>query len=382
MKTWHNNNRIPIKCWTDDIEDECLKQANNLANLPFAFHHIALMPDCHSGYGMPIGGVLAAHNVVVPNAVGVDIGCGMVAVKTSAKEITTEQIKKILGKAREVIPVGFNHHKEPQASDVFKEAPSHIPIIRQELQSAKYQLGTLGGGNHVIEIQKGDDGFIWLMLHSGSRNLGKKVADYFNKKAVELNKKWRAEVPKEWDLAFLPANTEEGQNYIEAMNFCLAFAYANRSKMMDRFIEIFYDITGHTPVEQIDVHHNYAALEKHYGEKVWVHRKGAIRMRKGEIGIIPGSMGTPSYIVEGLGNPESFHSASHGAGRKMSRRKANEVITEEMAQEAMKGIVFGRFNGKYDECPQAYKDIDEVIANELDLIKPLVKLVPLGVMKG
>jgi len=386
-----DHHKLPIKIWADveSIESECLTQAENLANLPFAFHHIALMPDCHSGYGMPIGGVMAAIDVVVPNAVGVDIGCGMVAVKTSATEITEDQIKKIIGKARGVIPVGFNRHKTSQweySEDIeslrLDAEVFELEVINRELDSAGKSLGTLGGGNHFIEIQKGDDGHIWLMVHSGSRNLGKQVADHYNTLAIQLNEKWYSIVPKEHQLAFLPYESTEGLAYACEMGFCLKFAKANRKLMMDRLMSITDGVLGCTFSEPLDIHHNYAALENHFGKNVRVHRKGAIRMREGELGIIPGSMGTPSYIVQGLGNKDSFMSASHGAGRKMSRKKANESITEEMAQEAMKGIVFGRFNGKTDEAPQAYKDIEEVVSNELDLIKPVVKLQPLGVMKG
>jgi Uncharacterized conserved protein len=383
--------RVPIKYWlesSDDIEQDCLVQASNLSNLPFVFHHVALMPDTHSGYGMPIGGVLATEGVIVPNAVGVDIGCGMIAVKTSAQEITEKQIKEIIGKAREMIPVGFKHHEKPQEinmGQLFKNATfaGVRPVFQQEMGSIYHQIGTLGGGNHFLEIQRGSDGHIWLMIHSGSRNFGKKVCDYYNKCAQGLNQKWFSVVPKEWNLAFLPLHSEDGQLYLNEMTVATNFALMNRSLMMERLMSIFQDIVKNDSFESpINIHHNYAALENHFGQNVWVHRKGAIRMRQGDIGIIPGSMGTPSYIVRGLGSPESFYSASHGAGRRMSRKKANELITEEMAQEAMAGIVFGRFNGKYDECPQAYKDIDTVMENQRDLVEPLVKLTPLGVMKG
>jgi tRNA-splicing ligase RtcB len=352
------------------------------------------MPDCHSGYGMPIGGVLATKDVIIPNAVGVDIGCGMVADKTDLQEITTDQIKQVIGKVREVIPVGFKHQQAEQwdmlvegeeiRNILLGDRIQNTPIVYSEVQKeAGKQLGTLGGGNHFIEIQKGNDGHIWLMIHSGSRNVGKKVCDFYNKKAAELNTKFHSSVPSKWELAFFPVDSVEGRSYIAEMNWCLDFARANRDLMMDRLIDILSYLPGGVEIlKRINVHHNYAALENHFGSNVWVHRKGAIRMREGEMGIIPGSMGTPSYIVEGLGNKESFMSASHGAGRVMSRKKANEIITEEMAQEAMQGIIYGRFNGQYDECPQAYKNIDDVIANEADLVKPLVKLQPLGVVKG
>ncbi|MBU2701147.1 tRNA-splicing ligase RtcB [Sporomusaceae bacterium BoRhaA] len=384
----YKNGLLPVKTWANEIEESAFKQVENLSNLPFAYHHIALMPDCHCGYGMPIGGVLATNDVIIPNAVGVDIGCGMVAVKTTATKITEEQIKQIIGKAREVIPVGFKHHQNPQESSVFDNAPLNIPIIKQEFENMKYQLGTLGGGNHFIEIQKGDDDHIWLMIHSGSRNLGKKVCDLYNKIAQDHNAEYYSTVPKEWQLAFLPASSMSATEYLTAMNFCLEFAYANRGHMMNKLVEIFNDVTGHGEESHINIHHNYAALENHFGKNVWVHRKGAIRMREGEKGIIPGSMGTPSYIVEGLGNKESFMSASHGAGRKMSRSEADKTFTEEEANKSIDGVVFGRWNknrkGGLDlsECPLAYKNIEEVIRNESDLVKPLVKLQPLGVMKG
>jgi len=384
----YEGSRVPVYSWTNEIETTAKEQIEHLSKLPFAYHHIAIMPDCHSGYGMPIGGVLAADNVVVPNAVGVDIGCGMIAVKTTLKNISADQIKRIIGKARDVIPVGFNHHKEKQKSPVFDLVPD-VEIIHIELESARHQVGTLGSGNHFVEIQKGDDGFIWLMIHSGSRNIGKKVCDHYNQRAVDLNARWNATIPAKWELAYLPVDTPEAKEYLAAMEFCLRFAQGNRALMMKRFSEIVFEIAGgNQQSEEICTHHNYAAWEVHYGKKVLVHRKGAIRMFQGDIGIIPGSMGTPSYIVEGLGNREAFMSASHGAGRRMSRAEADKTISEEQANKAMDGIVFGRWSrdrrGRLDvsECPLAYKNIEEVIRQELDLIKPLVQLQPLGVLKG
>lgn len=380
--------KVPVYSWANAIEASAKEQIDHLSRLPFAYHHVAIMPDCHSGYGMPIGGVLAADNAVVPNAVGVDIGCGMVAVKTTLQNITADQIKRIIGKARDIIPVGFNHHKKQQESPVFASVPD-VEIIHIELESARHQIGTLGSGNHFVEIQKGDDGFIWLMIHSGSRNIGKKVCDHFNQKAVELNARWNSPILEKWELAYFPVDIPEAQDYLAAMEFCLRFAKANRALMMKRLKEIVFEVAGGTQQgEEICTHHNYAAWEIHYGKKVLVHRKGAIRMFEGDVGIIPGSMGTPSYIVEGLGNPEAFMSASHGAGRKMSRAEADRTISEEQANKAMNGIVYGRWSrdrkGRLDvsECPLAYKDIEEVIGQELDLIKPLVKLQPLGVLKG
>ena len=212
------NCRIPVKMWLDDLEPEALQQAVNLANLPFAFRHVALMPDSHTGYGMPIGGVLATSGVVIPNAVGVDIGCGMCALKTPYKEIVREDLEEIINEVKKVIPVGFDKHEELDLNiDLISEPDFNFwkeSIIYKEWENAILSLGTLGGGNHFIEIQKGSDGFVWIMIHSGSRNLGKKVADHYNKIAIKLNEQWFSSVPKKWDLAFLPINTEEGKRYI------------------------------------------------------------------------------------------------------------------------------------------------------------------------
>jgi len=376
-----NTETVPIKLWLDDIEEGALMQARNLANLPFVFKWVAIMPDSHQGYGMPIGGVLATSGVIVPNAVGVDIGCGMAACKTSLTEISTEALKSVMGKIRKVIPVGFNHQAEEQRWDGFDDAPD-IPIIQRELSSAKKQLGTLGGGNHFIEIQRGDDGHIWLMIHSGSRNFGLKTADEYHKTAQRLCEKWYSFMPDK-DLAFLPIDTDAGNAYYKAMNYCLKFAQANRALMMGRAIDALYSETGATVLDEIDIHHNYAAFEHHYGKDVLVHRKGATRATLGLTGIIPGSMGTFSYITEGLGNPESFFSSSHGAGRRMGRNEAKRTLNLESEQVKMAGIVHGlRSASELDEAPGAYKDIDVVMENQNDLVKIRVSLSPLANIKG
>jgi tRNA-splicing ligase RtcB len=322
----------------------------------------------------------------------VDIGCGMRAVKLDVGEevLTKDILESIVIEVKRTIPMGFA--KQPIARD-WGSAGSNLPVIKDEYENSMHQLGTLGGGNHFIEVQKDEENYIWLMIHSGSRNLGKKVCDYFNKKAKILNEKYFSSVPSDLNLAFLPIDTQEGRDYYNAMKLCMKFAHMNREFMMDTLFEIFRSkIHSNVDVVQtIDVHHNYCALEHHFGENVYVHRKGAIRVRKDEIGIIPGSMGTPSYIVKGLGNPNSFCSASHGAGRVMSRTAINNKITEEEANESIKGIVFSGWGkdrkdrkGRIDisECPLAYKNIEEVINNEIDLITPIVKLTPLASIKG
>lgn len=383
--------KIPIKIWTDEIENGALEQAKNLANLPFAFKHIAIMPDTHQGFGMPIGGVLATKDVIVPNAVGVDIGCGMCAVKTSLTSIDKETLKKIMGEIRKAIPVGFNKHKKAQKGiltpKLFFEQSQPDTIFLKEYDNAELSLGTLGGGNHFIEIQKGSDGYIWIMIHSGSRNLGKQVADYYNNKAIKLNNKWFSNTQKE--LNFLPLDSEEGQSYIREMEYCIEFALANRKLMMDRVTKIFENLWNEgvniSFDPMINIAHNYANLENHFGENVWVHRKGATLATKDTIGIIPGSQGTKSYIVKGLGNPESFMSCSHGAGRKMGRNEAIKTLSleEEVKRLNDMGVIHAiRGEKDLDEAPSSYKDIDIVMENQKDLVDILVELTPLAVIKG
>jgi tRNA-splicing ligase RtcB len=378
-----NSERIPIYLWLDDIEKGALEQAIHLANLPFAFKHIAIMPDCHQGYGMPIGGVLATREVIIPNAVGVDIGCGMIAVETSLVDIPPDQLKEVLGAARQAIPVGFDHQKDDQAWTGFDHAPD-TRVIQEEISSARRQLGTLGGGNHFIEVQKeaAGDGHIWLMIHSGSRNFGYKVARYYHDLAAKMSTRWKSEIPNK-DLSCLPMDTVEGQDYFRSMKFCLDFAQANRSLMMVRLVEILAAITGAATLREINIHHNYAAFENHYGRDVLVHRKGATRATSGLTGIIPGSMGTPSYITCGQGNPESFMSSSHGAGRRMGRNEAKRSLDLNAEQAKMKGILHGlRGKRDLDEAPGAYKDIDQVMVNQQDLVRIEHKLLPLASIKG
>ena len=376
--------KIPIKCWATDVEESAMVQAQNLSNLPFAFKHVALMSDCHKGFGMPIGGVLATNGVVIPNAVGVDIFCGVIALKTTLEHLTTDQIKTAMGKIREVIPVGYDHHKEAQEWDGFRVAPD-IKIIQQELNASKKQLGTLGSGNHFCEIQKGDDGYIWIMIHSGSRNFGYRIAKEYNKKAQELCARWFSNIPEfkgENGLAFLPIEEPVAKEYMEAMNYAGSFAQASRFKMMERVVDILgtnFDNYG----DAYNVSHNYCRWENHFGKNVLVHRKGATSAQAGQVGVIPGSQGTSSYIVEGLGNPESFNSCSHGAGRAMGRKQAKRTLNLEDELKKMEGVVHGiRSTNDLDEAPGSYKDIDVVMENQKDLVKIVTKLKPLGVIKG
>jgi len=381
--------KLPIKMWLDDIEAGALAQAHNLANLPFAFKHVSLMPDCHQGYGMPIGGVLATKGAVIPNAVGVDIGCGMIAMKTdiTVAKLPKREVKAIMGLIRKEIPVGFKRHRKSQVGMPPLPDEESCYIVQREWSKAAKSLGTLGGGNHFIELQCDEVGCLWVMIHSGSRNLGLKVAKYYNDIAQALNQRWFSKVSKKWDLAFLPLESHQAQSYIAEMNYCVDYATANREKMMDvvrdSLMKVVSEPFGVAP--PFSIAHNYAQMENHFGKNVMVHRKGATSAREGEIGIIPGSQGTCSYIVRGLGNIESFHSCSHGAGRKMGRKQACRELSLEEQQAILdeQGIIHGiRGEKDLDEAPGAYKDIDMVMENQNDLVEIVTHLRPLAVVKG
>jgi tRNA-splicing ligase RtcB len=316
----------------------------------------------------------------------------MCAVKSDIKSssLTTDKIKEIMGKIREKIPLGKNSHKEIQQGVPSYSFDSNV--IKKEWELTLKQLGTLGGGNHFIEIQKDEDDIVWIMIHSGSRHLGKAVCDHYHKLAVSLNEKWYSEVPKEHQLAFLPIETEEAKHYFDEMNFCVDYALANRKLMMNRIIDSFIEvgvlssISGVVMSEaMINVAHNYARFENHFGKNVIVHRKGATSARLRELGIIPGSQGTKSYIVRGLGNKESFESCSHGAGRKMSRTRAENELNLEQEKKILddQGIVHGiREQRDLDEASGAYKDISIVMEQQKDLVEIVTELSPVAVIKA
>ena len=377
-----------VLSWCEGLEATAVQQAGNLSRHPCLVGNVCLMPDAHSGYGMPIGGVVALDNAISPNMVGVDIGCGMLGVQTSLTSIEHDKVKAIVDKIYERIPLGFEHHKVAQENPIFLDLPrwNKTEVCKREFFSAQKQIGTLGGGNHFIEVQSGDDGHVWFMIHSGSRNLGKQVAEYYNKEAVKLCKMFKQDTVVEQDLAFLPIGTYEAGMYINEMKLCLDFAFENRKMIADEIKKIFTEECPNVEfVKEINIHHNYAAVEEHYGRKVWVHRKGATLARKETIGIIPGSQGTSSFIVQGLGNEMSLQSCSHGAGRCMSRSRAIKELDLALEQEILnrQGIVH-RMNMQelLDEAPSAYKNIDEVMEYQKDLVKILVKLSPLGVVKA
>ena len=399
----------PIKSWCADCEEGAVKQAVNLACHPALYHHVALMPDAHLGYGMPIGGVIAADNVVIPAAVGVDIGCGMIATETdiSAETFADMSFRRAFQeKLKTRIPVGDGvSHETEQAWDGFESyaADNEARANMWPSKLDRMNLGTLGGGNHFIELQKttaldGDgepDGGakVWLMIHSGSRNLGKRIEEHYHTIAERLCARFHVPLADK-DLAFIPIEEKEGHNYFTDMQFALRYAKENRRRMMEVMKETLAEFAPEVNfIRTIDIHHNYAAFEEHFGRKVCVHRKGATSAKLDEIGVIPGSMGTASYIVRGLGNPESFMSCSHGSGRRMSRTAASTTLTAEECDKAMDGIVcerwheyrgYGKGKGRLDlsEAPQAYKDIESVIDAERDLVEPLVRLVPLANLKG
>jgi tRNA-splicing ligase RtcB len=386
MKKVVSTERLPIKMWLNELEDGALEQAKNLANLPFAFKHIPLMPDSHTGYGMPIGSILATKGVVVPNAVGVDIGCGMCTMKTSIEHLEKGQLKSVLSVARKLIPLGFNWHDEAQDESLMPKGHEGLEIVSRQYNKAIKQVGSLGGGNHFIEIQKGDDGFIWVMIHSGSRNLGYSVVKWYNEAAKSLNERYHSSITADMELAFLPMETKEAKNYMAEMEYCVEFVYANRKLMMIRMMEAITKVVGEFETdEMINESHNFAAWENHFGSNVLVHRKGATRAREGELGMIPGSQGTYSYIVGGLGHPESFQSCSHGAGRKMGRKHAQRELNlkEEINHLEKMGVIHSvRHTKDLDEATSAYKDISVVMNNQTDLAEIVVELTPLAVLKG
>ena len=308
----------------------------------------------------------------------------MCSLRTNLTDIDTDELKKIMGLIRDTVPVGFKHHDEPQDESWMPDKEGDLPIVEQEYKSGLSQIGTLGGGNHFIEIQKGSDGYIWIMVHSGSRNIGFTVANHYNDIAKKLNEESGNEVPR--DLAHIPESSEYFELYRNEMNYCIEFALANRKLMMERAKDAFTEVFPKVEFSHfINKPHNFADEEEHFGETVIVHRKGATRARKGEWGMIPGSQGTRSYLVTGKGEPHSFESCAHGAGRLMSRTQARKTLDlkEEVKSLKDQGILHAiRHKSDLDEAPSSYKDIDEVMANQTDLVNIEIELQPLAVIKA
>lgn len=401
--------KVPIKIWLEDegcLEESCLEQAYHLSQLPFLHKWVCLMPDTHTGKGMPIGGVIAAKDVIIPNAVGVDIGCGMDFIPTNirVKDIRGIQtgngslVQAMIGGIMRGIPLNMERYRVPQESEVLDRAKQEMEKYAENAELTEliddgyFQVGSLGGGNHFIELQEDQEGFLCIMIHSGSRHLGKAICDHFHQKARELNRRWYSEVKEEYHLAFLPVSSREGQQYINWMNLALDYAFENRARMLDKTCGVVKElIEKHTGLsmefgEEINCHHNYAALENHYNANVWVHRKGATRVREGEMAVIPGAMGSFSYVVEGRGNKESFCTSSHGAGRRYSRSGAMKAFSTEQVMVDLKeqDVVLGKRkkNDVAEECRFAYKDIDLVMAQQQDMVTPVRKLKTVGVVKG
>lgn len=393
-----NKTRVPVKIWSDleRVESAALDQLSNIANLPFVFKHVAAMPDVHLGKGATVGSVVATKGAICPAAVGVDIGCGMAAVKTDLNaNIVRDNIKRIRQSIERSIPVG--HESNRSVSDSVNKWKGwkefeRLSVVGQDkdhkemIGRAMSQLGSLGGGNHFIEVCLDTEDNVWIMLHSGSRNIGKVIAERHIDKAKGLMKQMFVSLPYP-DLAYFAEKTQEYDNYINDLNWAQEYAAQNRREMMDRILkDISYAVHGApnqiTQLMSVNCHHNYASRENHYGENVIVTRKGAVRARVGDLGIIPGSMGTKSYIVRGLGSQESFHSCSHGAGRRMSRGEAKRLFTLDDLAAQTAGVECRKDDAVIDEIPSAYKDIDIVMEDQKDLVEIVAQLKQIMCIKG
>jgi tRNA-splicing ligase RtcB (3'-phosphate/5'-hydroxy nucleic acid ligase) len=390
------NQRVPVKIWTDDVDERSKEQLENIASLPFIHHHVAAMPDVHLGIGATIGSVIATHKAIIPAAVGVDLGCGMVAARLSitANDLDEKSLKKVFDQVTRDVPVGRAQHADNrvlvEAAKPFEAGLKTLTDRHPELLKAfgKFskwtnQMGTLGGGNHFIEVCLDEADQVWVMLHSGSRGIGNAIADYFIKLARKDMERWMINLPDR-DLAYFPEGTEHFVDYVEAVHWAQEYAMQNRQSMLELVLSA---LARHLPpfavtTEVVNCHHNYVAKEHHYGANVWVTRKGAIRARIGDIGIVPGSMGARSYIVSGKGQPESFCSSAHGAGRRMSRTAAEKCFTEADLAAQTAGVICRKDKGVLDEIPGAYKDIDQVMANQNDLTEILHTLKQVVCVKG
>jgi tRNA-splicing ligase RtcB len=384
--------RVPIKLWADEVEPQAMAQLKNTAGLPFVFKHVAAMPDVHFGLGATVGSVVATKGAVVPAAVGVDIGCGMMAVQLDADvRIARDKAAVIRHSIERSIPVGFDQHRTNQDEEMGLLHLTWADIASENADKRLYekaarQMGTLGGGNHFIELCEDTNGGFWVMLHSGSRGVGNRLARWHMNEAKGLMRKMFIELPDP-DLAYFAEQTKEYDAYMTDLYWAQNYAKRNREVMMERVLK---DIShafglGGAPIpklREINCHHNYAETENHYGENVLVTRKGAVRAREGDYGIIPGSMGTRSYIVKGKGNFQSFCSCSHGAGRKMSRNQARAQYTVEDLAKQTEGVNCRKDEGVLDELPSAYKDIDTVMANQQDLVEVVAELKQFVCIKG
>jgi tRNA-splicing ligase RtcB len=390
--------KVPVKMWNSNvlIDSGVFDQAGNMAKLPFIFKHVALMPDAHVGKGATVGSVIPTRGAIVPSFAGVDLGCGVIASRLSLKaDDLPDSLEAVYNELCGTIPVGQAEHEDGRKSAKTLEDrlltidKKHPRIMGKSLgkHSAwgkwRKQLGTLGGGNHFIELCLDENNDVWLMLHSGSRNIGNLIGNYFINLAKEDMRRHFINLP-DADLAYLVEGTNHFDDYFEALTWAQDYARLNRAEMMDLALTALSKHLKPFTVTQeaVNCHHNFTSLENHFGENIYVTRKGAIRAREGEFGIIPGSMGTRSYIVRGKGEKESFCSCSHGAGRVMSRGKAKELITLEEHLEATHGVMCRKDSGVLDESPKAYKDIDSVMASQTDLVEIVHSLKQVLCIKG
>jgi tRNA-splicing ligase RtcB len=395
MITEHGRQGGLIKMWTEGVPVEPLarEQLHNLAGLPFIFKHVAVMPDVHLGKGATVGTVLPTQDAIIPAAVGVDIGCGMAALRTNIPaDRLPDDLKPIRFRMERLVPVGAGSHREiPRHAERrwygnLKTRFERIQDKHAALQvknSPAEQIGTLGGGNHFEELCLDQDNMLWIMLHSGSRHIGNRIGTHFIALAKQEMERQSIHLPDR-DLAYLTENPALFDDYVEAVGWAQDYARANRDAMLEVIVralkEFFPDLE--LTAKAINCHHNYVEKEDHFGASVWVTRKGAVRAREGELGIIPGSMGTRSFIVRGKGNADSFCSCSHGAGRVMSRTQAKRTFTLEDHRLATDGVECRKDEGVIDETPKAYKDIDAVIAAQGDLIEVVHTLKQVLCVKG
>jgi tRNA-splicing ligase RtcB len=384
---------VPVRVYTDDVEATARQQLVNISRLPIVHHHVAAMPDVHLGIGATVGSVIPTRQAIIPAAVGVDIGCGMMAARLSltGNDFSEKELKKVFSQIERDVPVGFSQHPTSlEGAQRFRKDLSRIlekhPGIdkrKGKKSSWAHQLGTLGGGNHFIEVCLDESNRVWVMLHSGSRGIGNAIGSYFIELAKKDAQKNNLALPDR-DLAYFPEGAQHFDDYVEAVGWAQDYARANREEMMDLVLEAMrrhlsaFEVTG----AAVNCHHNYVQRETHYGEQVWLTRKGAIRAGEGELGIIPGSMGARSFIVRGKGAAESFHSCAHGAGRRMSRTAARKAFDVSDLAKQTEGVVCRKDNGVLDEIPGAYKNIDEVMANQSDLVEVVHTLKQVLCVKG
>jgi tRNA-splicing ligase RtcB len=382
--------RVPVAVYTGEIEAAARQQLVNISTLPIVHHHVAAMPDVHLGIGATVGSVIPTRGAIIPAAVGVDIGCGMIATRLSlhSSDLDEKRLKAVFNQISRDVPVGFDQHDDAVA-DVkpFQKRLQRIldrhPGVRKRIgknSDWRRQLGSLGGGNHFIEVCLDESRGVWVMLHSGSRGIGNAIGSYF----IELARKDLGLNLPDRDLSYFREGTRHFDDYVEAVGWAQDYARANRAEMLDLVIA---GMRRHLPAfdastEAVNCHHNYVQRERHYGEEVWLTRKGAIRAGEGELGIIPGSMGARSYIVRGKGSAESFDSCAHGAGRRMSRSAAQKKFSVDDLKEQTAGVICRKDKGVIDEIPGAYKSIDEVMANQADLVEVVHTLKQVLCVKG